>query len=242
MVRLLLEAAPAAAMAASEDGWLPLHVAAQEGHEAVVRLLLEAAPAAAMTTSASGYLPLHWAAYAGHEAVARLLLEAAPAAAMTASEGGWLSLHVAAYIGDEAVVCLLLRAAPQAAAATGVNGTPGTPLQLACHQGHTSTARALLGLALRRQRWPPWLLPAQLASPSSPISCWLLATCPWLPPTGRWCPRSAPASSARCPQRWPAGRSRPCRWCSACSLQRRRAYASLRCAWAAMACRVQWQR
>ena len=59
VVRLLLAAAPAEAMAAGVEGALPLHRAARSGREAVVALLLEAAPAAAMAANEEGRLPMH---------------------------------------------------------------------------------------------------------------------------------------------------------------------------------------
>ena len=129
-------------MAAASDGWLPLHWAAHNSHEAVARMLLDAAPAAAMAADEDGWLPLHAAADYNHEAVVRLLLDAAPVAAMAADADGRLPLHRAAAAGHEAVVRLLLDAAPQAATATTADG--GTPLQIALLHGHTSSARVLL--------------------------------------------------------------------------------------------------
>ena len=144
-VRLLLEAAPAAAMAADALGCLPLHWAAQNRRMAAVCLLLEAAPEAASAAAASVWLPLHYAAVGGHELTVRLLLQAAPQAAMAATAEGWLPLHFAADCGHGAAVRLLLEAAPQAAATITEFGTP---LQLALTHSHTHThtaaARALL--------------------------------------------------------------------------------------------------
>ena len=142
-LRRLLEAAPAAALAADADGRLPLHWAASHGKDAVVRLLLEAAPAAAMAADAAGRLPLHRAAYAGQAAVVRLLLEAAPAAAMAADADGRLPLHLAAQAGHDAVVRVFVEAAPHVAVVKTADGA--IPLQLACRAGHASTACALLG-------------------------------------------------------------------------------------------------
>ena len=60
----------------------------------------------------------------------------------TATAARRLPLHIAAYSSHETVVRLLVEAAPQAAAAIRPGGAP---LQLACRQGHTFTAHALLG-------------------------------------------------------------------------------------------------
>ena len=59
-------------MAADSEGRLPLHIAAQEGHEAVVRLLLEAAPQAAAAVSELG-TPLQLALGERHTAAAHAL-------------------------------------------------------------------------------------------------------------------------------------------------------------------------
>ncbi len=156
-VERILAAAPAAVMSADARGFLPLHIAAEEGHEAaVVRLLLQAAPAAATSGGRARELPLHLAAMRGHVAMARLLLEAAPATAMAAGAGGFLPLHCAAGYGHEAVARLLLQAAPSAAAAGNVLGW--LPLHFALMSDNTSTARALLGVG------PPELVLTALAA------------------------------------------------------------------------------
>ena len=96
-VRLLLDAAPAAAMMAGLWGTLPLHAAARmrSGGAEVVRLLLEAAPATALTADVDGWLPLHAAASRGNTEAVRLLLEAAPEAATAESDHDDLPLELA---------------------------------------------------------------------------------------------------------------------------------------------------
>ena len=64
-VRLLLEAAPAAALVPDDDGALPLHQAAWGAHPTVVRLLLQAAPEVALRPDNEGQHPIN-------EAVRRL--------------------------------------------------------------------------------------------------------------------------------------------------------------------------
>ena len=81
-MRLLLQAAPAAAMVAPAVGWLPLHCAANRGHAAVVRLLVQAGPAAATATTLDGQTPLQLALLNGHMAAARALLGAGPASSV----------------------------------------------------------------------------------------------------------------------------------------------------------------
>jgi serine/threonine-protein phosphatase 6 regulatory ankyrin repeat subunit A len=50
-----------------------LHLAAREGHEAVVRLLIEKGAEVAAKDVKNKWTALHWAAGGGHEAVVRLL-------------------------------------------------------------------------------------------------------------------------------------------------------------------------
>lgn len=57
--RLLLDAAPAAALVPDSEGWLPLHLAACAAHPGVAQLLLDAAPDAARRADSQGSLPIH---------------------------------------------------------------------------------------------------------------------------------------------------------------------------------------
>ena len=84
MVQQLLQAARAAASVAAADDSLPLHLAAEHGHAAVVRLLLEAAPAASTALSGDGRTPLRTALAAGQLAAARALCAGPAAAALAA--------------------------------------------------------------------------------------------------------------------------------------------------------------
>ena len=127
MARLLLEAAPAAAMQATAVGHLPLHLASDDGHADVVQLLLQAAPAAAMVAAAADD---GWGF-----AIGAADPEYDPAHA--------LPLHLAALRGHAPVVRLLLAAAPQAAEAADSKGH--TPLQLALARRNNGTVGALLG-------------------------------------------------------------------------------------------------
>ena len=130
-------------MVADNDGDLPLHLATQHGHEAVVGLLLQAAPQATMVAGSWGRLPLHLAAEEGHTALVAVLLEAGPAAAMTGCNSGLLPLHVT---GDAAVGQLLLQAAP-AAALTQAAGCGSLPLHRAAEGGHAGMVELLLQAA-----------------------------------------------------------------------------------------------
>ena len=115
VVRLLLEAAPAAAMPANGIGQLPLHCAARASRNAAARLLLESAPAAAMAADRYSHLPLHAAARTGRDVVVRLLLDAAPQAAAEATADGDTPLQLALNEGRAPMARALLSAGPAAA-------------------------------------------------------------------------------------------------------------------------------
>ena len=144
-VRMLLEAAPAAAMTADAAGQLPLHKAAYYGKAEGMRLLLEAAPAAVQTADAAGRLPLHVAAIGGQTEGVRLLQNVAPATVLTADACGKLPLHLAAQLGRADAVRLLLEAAPASALTADARGC--LPLHLAAQFGTADTVRLLLEAA-----------------------------------------------------------------------------------------------
>ena len=160
MLRLLLEAAPAAALRADTKGRLPLHVAANWGSAEQLRLLLEAAPAAALTGDAAGQVPLHVAAEWGRTNTVRLLLDAAPAAALTADAARRLPLHAATESGCAKAVRLLVEAAP-AAARKETDG--GLPLEIA------------LDKATQVQDSARFMEIARLLLPATPPECALSA-------------------------------------------------------------------
>lgn len=75
-----MAAAPAAALAADENGWLPLHSAAFYGRTAVVELLLDAAPETDQCRTADDCSALYLAARDARPAAARVLVERSAAA------------------------------------------------------------------------------------------------------------------------------------------------------------------
>jgi ankyrin repeat protein len=91
-VQRLVAAAADADKPKSFDGATPLHVAAQEGNDAVARLLL-ARNAAVDKADEAGTTPLHIAALNGHEAMARLLLEHNAAVDQPANNGATPGRH-----------------------------------------------------------------------------------------------------------------------------------------------------
>ncbi|XP_060807559.1 ankyrin-2 [Amyelois transitella] len=153
---------------ATEDGFTPLAVAMQQGHEKVVAVLLEAdtrgrvrLPALHIAakkddvkaanlllenehnpdvTSKSGFTPLHIAAHYGNEAVARLLL-AKGADVNCAAKHNICPLHVAAKWGKDNMVSLLCDNGANVEARTR-DGL--TPLHCAARSGHERVVEALL--------------------------------------------------------------------------------------------------
>ncbi|EFN53972.1 hypothetical protein CHLNCDRAFT_58343 [Chlorella variabilis] len=93
VVRLLLEAAPATALAVDLFESTPLHLAAELGKVGVIQLLLSAAPAAASMLNAETHSPIYYAACRSNAAVVQQLLEAAPAMAFALDAFGHTPLH-----------------------------------------------------------------------------------------------------------------------------------------------------
>ena len=120
-MRVLLQAAPEAALAQDVFGRLPLHCAARASeNEEAVRVLLEAAPAAALVADKEGRLPLHWAAMWGDIKAVLLGSRLAVSLGLASwrAKDGSFSFCCSATGGTAAAVRLLLEAAPQAARTT----------------------------------------------------------------------------------------------------------------------------
>ncbi|GAB4818106.1 hypothetical protein N2152v2_005152 [Parachlorella kessleri] len=117
----------------------PLHIAAEQGHAAIVSMLCKAG-APLEEPNADGATPLHVAVTRSHAAVAQALL-AAGASVAAVDEEGRTPLHSAAALGDLRMVDTLLGAG---ASLNEPDSTGWTPLHSAAGQGHQGVVSALL--------------------------------------------------------------------------------------------------
>jgi WD40 repeat protein len=136
VVRLLLERG-ADLNARTNDGWTPLHEAADGSAELLRALLARGAdPNAA---SAAGYTPLHRAAFTSSVDAVEVLLNAG-ASVVAVDDGGLTALHFAADRGNTVIVRRLLEAG---ADLTTVDHGGLTPADFAKRRGWHATAAML---------------------------------------------------------------------------------------------------
>jgi ankyrin repeat protein len=99
VVEQLLSVAPSLASMHSQNGRLPIHMAAQAGHATVVRKLLAYAPDTVTVRDHGGVDPFLAACIGGHISIARELLKYPAVSANSADKTGRNALHLAAMIG-----------------------------------------------------------------------------------------------------------------------------------------------
>ena len=139
----------------SGQGLLPLHVASQAGHAAVVAALLDVG-ADPDAVALGEWTPLLLAAGHNHAALARLLL-ARGAAVDAATRDGSTALHLTAQFGHAGVAEALLELGASPSARTADHASA---LHIAAENGHEGVVRALLrqrrdaGRVGRRNRQP----------------------------------------------------------------------------------------
>ena len=120
------------------EAFTPLHMAAGQGHTAVVELLLSF-ESDVNGKDNEGYTPLHFAASEGQKEVAKLLL-ANKADVNARNSSGESPLHHAAEKGHQELVALLLA---NQAEVNSKNNFGTTPLQRAGHLGHKAVLELL---------------------------------------------------------------------------------------------------
>ncbi|XP_027349115.1 ankyrin repeat-containing protein ITN1-like [Abrus precatorius] len=106
----------------NRSGFDPLHIAASQGHHAIVQVLLDNDPGLIKTFAQSNATPLVSAATRGHADVVKLLLSRDPSQLEISRNNGKNALHLAARQGHVDVVKILLGKDPQLARRTDKKG------------------------------------------------------------------------------------------------------------------------
>ncbi|KAK9290162.1 hypothetical protein L1049_008328 [Liquidambar formosana] len=106
----------------NRSGFDPLHIAASNGHQAIVQVLLEHDPELSKTVGQSNATPLISAATKGHAAVVNELLSKDSSLLEISRSNGKNALHLAARQGHVEIVKALLEKDPQLARRTDKKG------------------------------------------------------------------------------------------------------------------------
>ncbi|KAM0042786.1 putative ankyrin repeat-containing domain, PGG domain, ankyrin repeat-containing domain superfamily [Helianthus debilis subsp. tardiflorus] len=122
----------------------PLHVAASQGHRAIVKLLLDHDVSLCQTRSKGNATPLITAASKGHTAVVHELLSKDPSLLSSPVLNGRKALHLAARSGHAEIVKSLLEKDPQLARRTDKMGQ--TALHMAVEGASSEVVKLLLCL------------------------------------------------------------------------------------------------
>ncbi|KAL8257659.1 hypothetical protein R6Q59_029700 [Mikania micrantha] len=120
----------------------PLHIAASEGHDAIVKLLLDHDESLCQTRSKGNATPLVTAASKGHVAVIKELLSKDPSLLYIPKSNGKNALHMAARSGHVKTVKSLLEKDPQLARVTDKTGQ--TALHMAVKGASCEVVKLLL--------------------------------------------------------------------------------------------------
>ncbi|PPS02379.1 hypothetical protein GOBAR_AA18268 [Gossypium barbadense] len=126
----------------SKSGFDPLHIAANQGHEAIVQLLLDHNPELSKTVGQANATPLVSAATKGHTAVVNVLLRKDPSLLDIPKANGKIPLHFAARQGHMDIVKAFLDTDPQLARKTDKKGQ--TALHMAVKGVNSEVVRLLL--------------------------------------------------------------------------------------------------
>ncbi|GMH10123.1 hypothetical protein Nepgr_011964 [Nepenthes gracilis] len=125
----------------NRSGFDALHIAARQGHQAIVQVLSDHYPELRKTVGQSNATPLISAAARGHEAVVNELLSKDSSLMEISKSNGKNALHLAARQGHEGIVKVLLDKDPQLARRTDKKGQTG--LHMAA-KGHSCKVVRLL--------------------------------------------------------------------------------------------------
>ncbi|OAY41282.1 ankyrin repeat-containing protein ITN1 [Manihot esculenta] len=127
----------------NRSGFDPFHVAASQGHQAIVQVLLKHDPLLSKTVGQSNATPLISAATRGHTAVVHELLSKDSGLLEIARSNGKNALHLAARQGHAEIVKALLEKDPQLARRTDKKG------QTALHMAVKGVSCAVVKLLLQ---------------------------------------------------------------------------------------------
>ncbi|CAL9092002.1 unnamed protein product, partial [Musa textilis] len=131
----------------NRSGFDALHVAAREGHQAIIQVLLDHDPTLIKTFGPSNATPLISAAIRGHTEVVNLLLDRDASLIELSKTNGKNGLHFAARQGHVEIVTALLEKDPQLARRTDKKGQ--TTLHMAVKGTSCEVVNALVLLHLR---------------------------------------------------------------------------------------------
>ncbi|WOL16255.1 hypothetical protein Cni_G25042 [Canna indica] len=126
----------------NRSGFDALHIAAREGHPAIIQVLLEHDPTLIKTFGQSNATPLITAAVRGHTEVVNLLLEQDASLVELSKNNGKNALHLAARQGHVEIVQSLLRKDPHLARRTDKKGQ--TALHMAVKGTSCGVVKALV--------------------------------------------------------------------------------------------------
>ncbi|RYO92493.1 hypothetical protein DL762_001639 [Monosporascus cannonballus] len=127
-----------------ESGWMPLSLAAEDGHEAVIKLLLDIGNVNPNVRDQYGWTPLELAAISGHETVVKLLLNSGKIELK--GKYGRRVLALAVRFEHKAIAKLLLDTGEIELDAKDVEEIDeGMPLLAAAAGGYEGVVKLLLG-------------------------------------------------------------------------------------------------
>jgi hypothetical protein len=121
-----------------DDGWTPLHSAAQEGHVKMAELLIQQG-ADVGASNIGGWTPLHAASQGGYVNMAQLLIQNG-ADVWSFNNHGSAPLHLASHSGHILMVELLLQCGAHVGSC---DSKDQTPLHLAALQGNVDIIKLL---------------------------------------------------------------------------------------------------
>ncbi|CAK9329652.1 unnamed protein product [Citrullus colocynthis] len=126
----------------NRSGFDPFHIAASQGHEAIVQVLLKHDPGLSKTVGQSNATPIISAATRGHIGVVNVLLSTDSSSLEISRSNGKNALHLAARQGHVEIVKALLRKDPQLARRNDKKG------QTALHMAVKGTSCEVVKLLL----------------------------------------------------------------------------------------------